>query len=154
MSNSQNQVTVRSSFDGVVSYNVKAGKDGTAIAELTSEAALIKGGAALTALKDLALEVALSKAVNGKYRAASEILTVAFPAQAKAFDRLYGAIPWGTKATMLSYIEAMENAKPGKSGEWNKRQVAARALMSAMRNLPAFRKESAVIEMVATETAA
>ena len=49
----------------------------------------------------------------------------------------------------------MENARPGKSGEWNKRQVAARTLMHALRNIPAFKAapdDRLVIENAATET--
>lgn len=145
-----NEITLRTNMDGIVSYNVKNGQ-----AELTAEAALWKGGAALASLKDDALFSALSKAVNGKYRAASDIMSVAFPSQAKAFDRLYGMTPWENKQTMMSYIQAMENARPGKSGEWNKRQVAARILMSALRNIPAFKAvpdERTVIENATTET--
>ena len=145
-----NEITLRSNMDGIVSYNVKNGQ-----AELTAEAALWKGGAALASLKDDALLIALTKAVNGKYRAASEILSVAFPSQARAFEKLYGVTPWANKQTMLSYIQAMENARPGKSGEWNKRQVAARTLMHALRNIPAFKAvpdDRVVIENAATET--
>lgn len=149
--NNGNQLAVRSSFDGVISYNVKVGKDGTGVAELTTEAAIIKGGAALAAAKDLALETAFSKAVNGKYRAASEILSVAFPSQAKAFVKLHRVTPWASKQTMASYIEVMENAEPGKSGNWNAKQVLARALMGALRNLPTFHREYAVVDVAATE---
>lgn len=108
--------------------------------ELTGEAALFKGGAALAALKDTALDLALAKAHNGKYRAAAEILAVAFPSTHKAFAKLYKAQPWVNKAEFSSYLLAMENAEPGKSGEWNKKQQAARALMRAIREIPAFAK--------------
>ena len=111
--------------------------------ELTPEAALHKGGAALSALKDMALDSALAKAHNGKFRAAAEILMGAFPSQHKAFDKLYGALPWTDKATFVSYLIAMENAKPGKSGEYNKKQNNALALMRAIRNIPSFAKVAA-----------
>jgi hypothetical protein len=115
---------------------------------LSAEAALFKGGAALNALKDAALEVALSKAVNGRYRAACDILAVAFPSQDKAYSKLFKALPWSSKAEMGSYIRAMRLAEPGKSGEWNKKQVAARALLSCLEALPAFKVEAVEGEVV------
>lgn len=108
--------------------------------ELTGEAALFKGGAALAALKDVAIDLALSKAHNGKYRAAAEILMVAFPSQHKAYTKLFKAEAWANKTEFASYLHAMELAEPGKSGQWNKKQVAARALMAALRGIPAFAK--------------
>ena len=110
--------------------------------ELSTEAALFKGGAAMAALKDMALDLALSKAVNGKYRAAAEIFMVAFPGQHKAYTKLFKAQPWANKAEFGSYLLAMEQAAPGKSGDFNKKQQAARALMSACRSIPAFVKAS------------
>ena len=157
MSNSQNQVAIRTSFDGVVSFNVRVGKDGTAVQEMTTEGAIFKGGAALLAVKDMSLDSALAKAADGKYRAASDIICAAFPRVAKAFGALCGvnALPWADKAKMTVLIEGAENAevKPGKAGKPSKQEMA-RDLIRAMRNLPAFRKESAVIEVVATETTA
>lgn len=120
--------------------------------ELATEAALFKGGAALAAVKDDALDSALAKAANGKYRAAADILAVAFPSTHKKFTSLFKAAPWANKAEMASYIGAMENAEPGKSGEWNKKQCAARLLIRSLRSLPAFTREvseAVTIEMVA-----
>jgi len=116
--------------------------------ELSGEAALFKGGAALAALKDCALDLALAKAHNGKYRAAAEILMVAFPSQHKAYTKLFKAQPWANKTEFASYLHAMELAEPGKSGEWNKKQIAARALLRALREVPAFAKtvEAEVVE--------
>lgn len=111
--------------------------------ELTPEAAIHKGGAALAALKDLSLESALTKAHNGKYRAAAEIMMVAFPSQHKAYEKLFGGLPWENKASFVAYITAMENAQPGKSGEFNKKQNNARALMRAIRSIPSFAKVAA-----------
>jgi hypothetical protein len=126
----------------LVQFNTKAG-----VSEISAEAALFKGGAALAALKDVALDLALAKAHNGKYRAAAEILGVAFPSKHKAFTNLYKASPWANKAEMASYLSAMEGAEPGKSG-WSKKQLGARALMAALRGIPAFTKvvEAEVIE--------
>lgn len=123
---------------GLVEFNTKAGAR-----QISTEGALFKGGAALAALKDAALEVALSKAVAGRYRAACDILEAAFPGQHKAYTKLFKNAPWANKTEMASYLHAMELAEPGKSGEFNKKQQAARALMVAMRNLPAFVKAEA-----------
>lgn len=120
--------------------------------ELTFEAALHKGGAALTAVKDMALDMALSKAVNGKYRAAAEIIGGAFPATNKAYAKLFKALPWGNKQEFAAYLAVMERAEGGKNG-FTAKQVTARQLMSALRNLPALAKvatESDVVEMEVT----
>lgn len=121
---------------GVTAFEVKGVRH-----ELATEAALFKGGAALAAVKDDALDSAISKAANGKYRAAADILMVAFPSVHKAYSKLFKAQPWANKAEMASYLNAMENAEPGKSGEWNKKQVSARLLMRSLRSLPAFTRE-------------
>lgn len=119
---------------GLVSFVDKKG----AAHELTGEAAIFKRGEALAAMTDIGFDLALSKAHNGKYRAAAEILAVAFPSTAKAFEKLHGVIPWSNKASMLSFIGALENVKPGKSGDYTKKQQAARGLLSALRGIPAF----------------
>ena len=71
-------------------------------------------------------------------RAAADILGTAFASQHKAFEKCHGVLPWANKAAFASYISAMENAKPGKTGEWTKKQLTARSLLAALRNLPAF----------------
>lgn len=117
--------------------------------ELTFEAALHKGGAALSAAKDLALDVAMAKSVNGKYRAAAEIIGGAFPATNKAYAKLFKALPWGNKQEFTAYLSVMERAEGGKNG-FSAKQVTARQLMAALRNLPALAKvatESDVVEM-------
>lgn len=128
------QLSVIASATEVVAFNTAKG-----VQQISTEAALFKGGAALAALKDLALEVAFSKAAAGRYRAACDILAVAFPGQHKAYTKLFKNAPWANKTEMASYLHAMELAQPGKSGDWNKKQIAARTLLSAMRNLPAFK---------------
>lgn len=144
------QVTLFSQ-SGLVEFNTKAG-----VSQLTGEAAMFKGGAALAALKDAALDLALTKAHNGKYRAAAEIFMVAFPSQHKAFEKLYKSNPWGNKTEFGSYLLAMELAEPGKSGEYNKKQQSARALMRAVRGLPAFARteQGEVVDAQVTEVAA
>lgn len=126
--------TINSS--GLTSFEVKGIEH-----EIATEAALFKGGAALAAVKDDALDSAISKAANGKYRAAADILMVAFPSVHKAYAKLFKAQPWANKAEMASYLNAMENAEPGKSGEWNKKQASARLMMRSLRSLPAFTRE-------------
>lgn len=132
----------------VVQFNTKSG-----VSELSTEAALFKGGAALASLKDMALDVAFSKAVSGRYRATCDILMVAFPTQHKAYSKLFKNAPWANKTEMASYLHAMELAEPGKSGEFNKKQQAARALLRAVRQIPAFRPADAgeVVADVAVE---
>lgn len=110
--------------------------------ELSAEAALFKGGAALKALKDVALQVAGNKAANGRYRAAADILAVAFPKEHKAFVGFLNCEPWANASKMCLFVEKCEVAKPGKSG-WSAKQLSARALMSAMRDaIPALKSDA------------
>lgn len=128
---------------GLVTFD--AGKAG--VAQLTMEAAMFKGGKAGAAMRDMAPEIALAKAVSGRYRAAAEILAVAFVAQSKAFAKLYGAEPWANKDTFKSYLTAMERAPAGKNG-YTAKQSTARSLMAALRQLPAFKVEATAGEVV------
>lgn len=114
--------------------------------ELSSEAALFKGGQALKALKDVALQVAGNKAASGRYRAAADILAVAFPKQHKAFVQFLNCEPWANATKFALFIEKCETAEPGKNG-WTAKQQSARALMQAMRQaIPALAAEHGVIE--------
>lgn len=116
-------------------------KKGTAH-EITAEGALHKGGAALAALKEASLDLALAKAHNGKYRAAFDIIADAFSSQYRAYSKLFKAEAWANKTEFACFIGAMENAQPGKNG-WTKKQTTARAMLSALRGIPAFaRSES------------
>jgi hypothetical protein len=135
-----NEKTVPALFNtaGDIAIQFTSGKN---VASLTAEAALFKGGTALAALKDLALDVAFTKANGGRYRAASDIISVAFPSHAKAYGKLFKAEPWTNKAEMTSFLRAIGNAQPGKSGQWNKKQEAALTLIAAMKRLPAFAPE-------------
>lgn len=114
--------------------------------ELSTEAALFKGGAALKALKDVALQVAGNKAAAGRYRAAADILAVAFPKQYKAFTAFLACEPWANASKMALFLEKCEQAEPGKNG-WTAKQHAARELLNAMRrDIPALAGERQVIE--------
>jgi len=113
--------------------------------ELSNEAALFKGGQALKALKDVALQVAGNKAASGRYRAAADILAVAFPKQHKAFVGFLNCEPWANSSKMCLFIEKCEQAEPGKNG-WTAKQQSARALMQAMRQaIPALKAETAQV---------
>lgn len=110
--------------------------------ELSTEAALFKGGAALKALKDVALQIAGNKAANGRYRPAADILSVAFPKEYKAFTGFLNCEPWANASKMCLFIEKCEQATPGKNG-WTAKQHSARALMQAMREaIPALKVDA------------
>jgi hypothetical protein len=124
---------------------------------MTAEGALFKGGAALAALKDAALEAALLKAGNGRYRAASDILCAAFPAIGKAAEKLIGT-PWANKSTMATLINAVQRAEYKERTSAGKltKQAEARMLCSALQQLPAFKPEVAegdVVENAAEQPA-
>lgn len=130
-------VAIFNQESNIVSFNDKKGNTH----EISAEGALFKGGAALKSLKNHALDSALTKAANGKYRTSADILAASFPSIAKAFDKLH-ILPWSNKSTMNSYLLAMEYATPGKNG-WTAKQSEARMLMQAMRQLPGFAKDAA-----------
>lgn len=133
-----NDISVFSSDTGLVSWKDK--KDRAFV--LSAEAALFKGGAALKELKDVALQVAGNKAANGKYRAAADILSVAFPKEYKAFMGFVACEPWANASKMCLFLEKCEGAIPGKNG-WTAKQSSARLLMVAMRSaIPALKNDA------------
>jgi len=110
--------------------------------ELSNEAALFKGGAALRALKDHALQIAGNKAASGRYRAAADIMAVAFPKQHKAFTSFLNCEPWANSSKMCLFIEKCETADVPTKG-WSAKQLSARALMQAMREaIPALKNDA------------
>ena len=129
---SQNQVAVVHTLDAnLVAF---ADKKGT-LHSISAEGALFKGGAALASLKDAAMQLALHKASNGKYRAPVDILSVAFPRIAKAYAMLYaGTEPWKNKQTFTSFVDACIVHKVPEKG-WSKKQAEARMLLSALSQL-------------------
>lgn len=135
-----NQITVFSNDNSIVSFSDKKGN----AHELSAEGALFKGGAALRALKDVAMLAAYNKAESGRYRSASEILCASFPAVGKAVDKVIGT-PWSSKTTMMTLITAIDRAEQPAKG-WSKKQVEGRAFISALRNLPAFKIEATTID--------
>lgn len=114
--------------------------------ELSNEAALFKGGQALKALKDVALQSAGNKAASGRYRAAADIIAVAFPKQHKAFVQFLNCEPWANASKFALFIEKCEQAEAGKNG-WTAKQLSARSLMAALRQaVPALAADRGVIE--------
>lgn len=116
--------------------------------ELSAEGALFKGGAALAALKSATMRAAGNKAANGKYRAAADILTAAYPSLAKDFDKIVGT-PWANKSSMASFLGAIERAEPGKNG-YTAKQLQARDFVRALRTIPALASETAAVTIEAT----
>ena len=117
---------------------------------ISPEGALFKGGAALASLKDAVLVSAGSKATNGKYRAAADILAAAFPAHTKGFEK-FVATPWTNKATFVAYLNSLVLMSAPKNG-FSKRQEAARDFVRALQvSIPALVSESAPVGAVVAE---
>lgn len=128
---STTQIAVQTLDANLVAF---ADKKGT-LHSISAEGALFKGGAALAALKDAAMNLALHKAGNGKYRAAVDVLSVAFPRVAKAYSTLYaGKEPWQNKASFTAFVDACIVHKVPEKG-WSKKQSEARMLLSALSQL-------------------
>jgi hypothetical protein len=143
MTKTESAIAIFNNADaGALTFSDKKGN----LHSITAEGALFKGGAALSALKDAALEGALLKAGNGKYRAASDVLCAAFPSIGKAAEKLIGT-PWANKSSMATLIGAVLRAEPGKNG-WTKKQADARLLVSALSQLPAFKVAASQGEVI------
>lgn len=125
-----------------------ADKKGNTFA-ISPEGALFKGGAALASLKDMVLESAGSKALNGKYRAAADILATAFPSHTKGFEKFVG-LAWANKTSFTSYLNSIEGTVMPKNG-YTKRQLVALDFIRALRASGVVVKEAAVsVDVVAT----
>ena len=98
-----------------------------ALHAITAEGAVFKGGAALAQLKCHAVDSALTKAVGGRYRAASDILCAAFPSIGKAAEKLIGT-PWANKSSFLTLVNAVLRAEPKEGKGWSTKQAEARML--------------------------
>ena len=119
------QITVFNTEAAALTFTDKKG----ALHSISAEGAVFKGGVALAALKDAAIESALTKAVNGRYRAAADILVAAFPAVGKAVDKLVGA-PSANKTNFVTLVNGCGRAEPGAKG-FSKKQTEARMLINA-----------------------
>lgn len=136
------QITVFAETANLVTF---VDKKSQADRSLTPEGALFKGGAALAALKDAAVESAFNKAVNGKYRAAAEIIGAAFPRVQKACNSLLGDA-FANKVNMAAFIGGVElMTEPAKG--WSAKQVNARLLVSSLRNIPSLAKETTSVQV-------
>jgi hypothetical protein len=144
---STNQISTIETSRSIV-FDTKKG-----LQSLTVEGAVYKGGAALRALKDVALESALAKASTGRYGPAADILTVSFPAISKAYTKLYTVPASANKVSFKRLMDAVSNAAEPAKG-WSKNQVAGRALLGALRELPALKDETAVTDATRTIEAA
>ena len=123
------------STDSAVVYNTKKGD----VMSTSPEGALFKGGAALASLKDAALDSAMSKAANGRYGPAVDILESAFPRISAAVRTLHG-MPGMNKFNFACLLSGIENAPEGAKG-FSKKQLVARAMVRALRSIPALASE-------------
>ena len=123
----QAQVVVFASDAGAITFGDKKG----VLHSISAEGALFKGGTALAALKDAATDSAITKALNGRYRAASDILCAAFPSIGKAAEKLIGA-PHANKSSFITLMNAVGRAEPSGAKGFSKRQTEARMMLNAI----------------------
>lgn len=112
-------------------YAVKVGKN---VKMFSPEAIMVAGGAqAANLLKEAGFALALTKARNGSFRAAVEIIGfAASPAQVKAMTppEKNGQITW-TKARVMALAElVMERATPAKG--WSPKALKGRMMCQLM----------------------
>lgn len=112
--------------DFSIVFDVKGGT-----ASLSIEGAIHKGGKALIALKDAAENSAVTKAINGRYTAAVDILSIAMPKAAKATEVAVGMPALNKRNFEVLLCSIARLPVPAKG--WNKRQVAALHMASALR---------------------
>ena len=101
-------------------------------ASISVEGAIHKGGKALAALKDAAENSAVTKAINGRYGPAVDIMGVAFPKVLKATHDLVG-MPALSKANFTTFLNGIGRVQESTKG-FSKKQIAARHMASAMRS--------------------
>jgi hypothetical protein len=97
---------------------------------VTPEGALFRGKPFIDALKDAALSSALSKAMGGRYHAASDIMVGAFPSIGKAAEKLIGT-PWANKSSFSTLVNAVLRAESREGRSFSDKQLKARMLASA-----------------------
>lgn len=141
------QITVFSSESHSLSFTDRKGNEHA----ITAEGACWKGGAALTALKDKALESAMLKAVNGRYQAAVDIMAAAFAATHKAGTAYLIGGPAANKANFTAHCHAILNVKPKEGKDFSAKQRAAQVLARAYLKATApetFEQPLPVVEQV------
>ena len=130
-----NAVQIFSSDNSVVNYTNKKGD----AFNISTEGALFKGGQAIAALKDAAMLSAFHKAEAGRYRAASDIVSAAFPSMAKAFEKFIGVEPWSSKTTMSLYLDKVEAMRPTNEVKgFTKKQNDAKLFINTLRQVKAL----------------
>lgn len=134
-------------------FNVAYATRGGAVQTLSLEGAIHRGGAALTALKTVAADSAATKAANGRYGPAADILAGCFPAVDKAVRALHG-IPSLNAENFRALLSGIERAPEPKKG-FSKKQVAAKGMVAELRAIKALApaKDSNTVEAVCREIA-
>lgn len=145
---STNSVAVTSLDAGIVAFTTKKGD----LKSITPEGALFKGGAALTALKDVAMEVALNKAAAGRYRPSADILGAAFPKVQKLAEEWCGVAVWTNKEQFSQFVLKCHKALPGRNG-YTKAQIKARIYLQAVAMLLSLKLEDDAVIEAKPETA-
>lgn len=132
-----NAVIVFADNSSAISFSNKKGD----MFAMSPEGALFKGGAAMAALKDAVMLAAGSKAANGKYRAAADIIATAFPAHTKGFEKFVGT-PWANKSAFVSYLNSIAMLSAPVKG-FSKKQLAVQDFILALHaSIPGLVAES------------
>lgn len=130
-----NSVSIFSADNTAITYHNKKGD----AFNISTEGALFKGGQAIAALKDAAMLSAYHKAEAGRYRAASDIVSAAFPSMAKAFEKFIGVEPWASKSTMALYLDKLEAVRPSNEVKgFTKKQTDAKLFINQLRTIKAL----------------
>jgi hypothetical protein len=132
------------SSDYSVAFSTKKG-----MAALSIEGAIHKGGAALVALRDVAVDSAVAKALIGRYSAAVDIISVAFPKVASATYSLVGS-PSANKSNFATFLNGIDRVVEPAKG-FSKKQIAARQMAQSLRVALGMveAQESRTVDMVA-----
>lgn len=132
-----NSIQLFTQDNSAITYHNKKGD----AFNISTEGALFKGGQAIAALKDAAQLSALHKAESGRYRAASDIVSAAFPSMAKAFEKFIGVEPWSSKTTMGLYLDKVEAMRPTNEVKgFTAKQVKAREFIGLLRTIKALER--------------
>jgi hypothetical protein len=130
-----NSVSIFSADNTAITYHNKKGD----AFNISTEGALFKGGQAIAALKDAAMLSAYHKAEAGRYRAASDIVSAAFPSMAKAFEKFIGVEPWSSKTTMSLFLDKVEAMRPTNEVKgFTKKQNDAKLFINQLRSIKAL----------------
>lgn len=125
----RNELSVQPLGDRLVNWTDKRGN----YKSLTTEGAIFKGGQALQALRGTAAEVALVKALKGRYTSAADIIGAKFPAVLKAAEKLEPRGPGANKSIFLSFLNAVLREQPKDAAKgWNPQQALARELAQVL----------------------